>query len=330
MNTKEKYRFISAPYIIDRKLYKYYSNTKYAVDCIRNRRIHLDDPRSFNDPFDAAFHCAKISTLALYDSELILAKKFLNYICFTKEENRGIHHQEIVIEYSNIMPQLLLHLSDDSIERPVIETIKKIYNYLNTKTFSLEEFINAIDKGFIEDKRVMKLNCKISCFSEIWDSILMWSYYANNHSGICIEFDMSKLDRNDELTSQIYRGMSKVQYSPIRADVQYLNTPTSGLNFLATKADVWSHEHEWRLICETEMEYLPFDCVSNVYIGVNYDVLTSEYKELVNAVNTYEGLSIKKCKLSFERYQIECEETYNSYIKTYLDKIKYDKESNHA
>ena len=214
MNTKEKYRFISAPYIIDRKLYKYYSNTKYAVDCIRNRRIHLDDPRSFNDPFDAALHCAKISTLALNDSELILAKKFFNYICFTKEENRGIHHREIVIEYSNIMPQLLLHLSDDSNERPVIETIKKIYNYLNTKTFSLEEFIDAIDKGFIEDKRVMKLNCKISCFSEIWDSILMWSYYANNHSGICIEFDMSKLDKNDELTSQIYRGMSKVQYSP--------------------------------------------------------------------------------------------------------------------
>ena len=79
MNTKEKYRFISAPYIIDRKLYKYYSNTKYAVDCIRNRRIHLDDPRSFNDPFDAALHCAKISTLALNDSELILAKKFFNF-----------------------------------------------------------------------------------------------------------------------------------------------------------------------------------------------------------------------------------------------------------
>ena len=35
-------------------------------------------------------------------------------------------------------------------------------------------------------------------------------------------------------------------------------------------------------------------------------------------------------KLSLGRYQIECEETYNSYIKTYLDEIKYDKESNHA
>ena len=147
----------------------------------------------------------------------------------------------------------------------------------------------------------------------------MWSYYANNHRGVCIEFDISKLDGNDELTSQIYRGMSKVQYSSVRADVQYLNTTTSGLNFLTTKADVWEHEHEWRLICESEMEYLPFDCVSNVYVGVNYDTLSPKYKELVNAVNTYGGLSIKKCKLSLERYQIECEEIYNSYIKTYLE-----------
>lgn len=228
------------------------------------------------------------------------------------------------------MPQLLLYLSDDSIEHPVIETIKKIYNYFNTKTFLLEEFIDAIDKGFIEEKRVMKLKCKISCFSEVWDSILMWSYYANNHRGICIEFDMSKLDKNDELTSQIYRGMSKVQYSPIRADIQYLNTPTSGLNFLTTKADVWEHEHEWRLICETDMQYLPFDCISGVYIGVNFDISAPNYNELIKAVNTYDSLPIRQCKLSLNRYQIECEEIYNSYINTCLEKTKYAKEPNHA
>lgn len=88
MKTNENYRFISAPYTIDRKLYKYYSDTKYAIDCIINKRIHLDDPRSFNDPFDAAFQCAKISALTLNDSELLLATNFFNYICLAKEKKK--------------------------------------------------------------------------------------------------------------------------------------------------------------------------------------------------------------------------------------------------
>lgn len=47
--------FLSTPYQIDRKLYKYFSNIDYAIDSIKNRRIHLDDPNSFNDPFDAIY-----------------------------------------------------------------------------------------------------------------------------------------------------------------------------------------------------------------------------------------------------------------------------------
>ncbi len=30
----------------------------------------------------------------------------------------------------------------------------------------------------------------VICFSERSDSLLMWSHYADNHNGICIEFDI--------------------------------------------------------------------------------------------------------------------------------------------
>lgn len=327
MDIKEEYRFLSAPYVIDRKLYKYYSNTKYAIDCIRNRRVHLDDPRTFNDPFDAAFHCTKISTLTSDDSDEELSNKFLEYLCAVKKGDRGVHHQEIVKGYTDFLINSAGTLSNFSIERPVRDVLKKIYSMMGLGTFSLGEFIDAIDHGFVERERVMRLNCKISCFSEICDSILMWSYYGNSHNGICIEFDLSLLDEKSELTHQILTGMSKVHYSPIRADLQYSGSRVAGLNFLTSKADVWEHEHEWRLICETDAEFLPFDCISGVYVGVNFDVSAAKYKELVKAVDTHEMLSIKQCKLSLERYQIESEEIYNSYIHTLMKQKKDEEKS---
>ena len=325
MNAKAEYRFLSAPYLIDRKLYKYYSNAKFAIDCIRNRRIHLDDPRTFNDPFDAAFHCSKISTLTSDDSEKELLEKFLDYLCAVKKGDRSVHYQEIVKRYTNFLMKSGSSMSSVSVEQPVRTLIEKIYSMMEPSAFSLEEFISAIDHGFAERERVMRLNCKISCFSEICDSILMWSYYANSHNGICIEFDLSLLDENAELTHQIHKGMSRVHYSPVRADLQYSGSIASGLNFLTSKADVWEHEHEWRLICETDTEYLPFDCISAVYVGVNFDVSAQKYRELVKAVNTHENLSIRQCKLSLERYQIESEEIYNSYM-TFLIKQKENEE----
>lgn len=327
VNTKEKYRFISAPYIIDRKLYKYYSNTKYAVDCIRNKRIHLDDPRTFNDPFDAAFHCSRISTLTSNDSEKELLNKFLDYLYAVKRKDWGIHHQEILNTYLDFLVKSSGTLSVFSIERSVEEVLKKTYSMMNPQGFSIDEFISEIDRGFSEHERVMRLNCRISCFSEVCDSILMWSYYANSHNGICIEFDLSLLNQNTELTHQIIRGISKVHYTPIRADLQHSGSNASGLNFLTSKADVWEHEHEWRLICETDMQYLPFDCISSVYIGVNFDISAPKFNELIKAVNTYDNLAIRQCKLSLDRYQIECEDIYNSYIKTIHKTMENNKDS---
>ena len=73
----------------------------------------------------------------------------------------------------------------------------------------------------------------------------------------------------------------KVHYSPVRSDLQHSVQDKSEYNFLVSKADVWAHEHEWRLICETEEEYLPFDCVSKVFLGVNFDKEMKSYQEAV-------------------------------------------------
>ena len=43
-------------------------------------------------------------------------------------------------------------------------------------------------KEFIENFK--KETLRISCFSSRLDSIVMWSHYASNHTGYCVEYNL--------------------------------------------------------------------------------------------------------------------------------------------
>jgi len=58
----------------------------------------------------------------------------------------------------------------------------------------MEEIINDIHTDMVNHfTNLSKHRLFITCFSEIKDSVLMWSHYADDHKGICIEFDFKQL-----------------------------------------------------------------------------------------------------------------------------------------
>jgi hypothetical protein len=86
----------------------------------------------------------------------------------------------------------------------------------------------------------------VSCFSEIHDSQLMWSHYANKHSGFCVEYEVA-----DKLTKPEV-SLQKVHYSTgyVKFDVMSFHTRIARTvnDMLTTKSADWSYEQEWRLI----------------------------------------------------------------------------------
>lgn len=89
----------------------------------------------------------------------------------------------------------------------------------------------------------------VCCFSEVKDSILMWSHYANEHKGICIGFDTTK---------SLFRFAWQVNY---QEEFPITKRPSESVDVLLdktmlTKADCWSYEKEWRIVRRTltEME----------------------------------------------------------------------------
>ena len=97
----------------------------------------------------------------------------------------------------------------------------------------------------------MRFGIGVSCLSESDDSLLMWAHYANNHRGMCVEYDLL------EISSQLKFTPVPVVYTEERVCFNSLNTTTVErdttkmfLESLTTKSPEWSYEKEWRIIRE--------------------------------------------------------------------------------
>lgn len=93
----------------------------------------------------------------------------------------------------------------------------------------------------------------VSCFSESDHSLLMWAHYANNHRGMCVEYDLLEISNTLKFTP------IPVIYSKERScfnffDLQNLEKDTIQLfiRSLSSKSPEWSYEREWRIIRDQE------------------------------------------------------------------------------
>lgn len=79
---------------------------------------------------------------------------------------------------------------------------------------------------------------------------LMWSHYARDHKGICLEFAVADTK---------FQGAMQVQYASDYPPF-LLHEPDSYLRMLLVKSDDWRHENEFRLICPrfTDVKDSPF------------------------------------------------------------------------
>lgn len=150
----------------------------------------------------------------------------------------------------------------------------------------------------------------VHCFSEIWDSILMWSHYSDKHRGICLGYDDTKFTKD-------YPGvLNKVRYSTHYPDVQ-LGEVAQDINkmlekYLLTKHVDWRYEREWRLIIHDEAKTrvpAPFP-LKEIIFGVKID---SSIKKCIcefvdPAVNLFDAIHEPTGEYGIQRTQITAKE----------------------
>lgn len=164
----------------------------------------------------------------------------------------------------------------------------------NARNWPPADFISQMEYTHMKNYREQTWIC---CLSKVCDSLLMWAYY-NNHKGICIGLNLEAVLRSCQ---DRFWGLSapqkayEVKYRDINDKPDFFRDKPSPSDMLLTKAKVWEHEQEMRLIAEDphwvgsaydvpkefyeeesidgkEIRHYPRitpDCFESVYLGVN-------------------------------------------------------------
>lgn len=197
------------------KLYKYEPDCDTKLNTLKNGKVWLACPKSFNDPFDC--------NIAHYDNEL----GFL-----TPKQKKEIL-KTIYPSFNCTRPNFVNR-----------SLYKKIHEYYNSEDENAPELINAIKERY--------LDLGICCFTASgFDNAVMWAHYANNHKGYCVEYSYSQ-PLSVDLENHFRRGIIPVTYVQSLPQVELMqlliNPNKVAKNLAAIKNSNWSYEKEYRLI----------------------------------------------------------------------------------
>ena len=227
---------------------------------------------------------------------------------------------------------LTLFCSTDDASRETIEVIDEISSQKGTinkiKSLArlgnqelhidgeLEEAQEKISEAIKTIKDKINEILGISCFAKRNDNILMWSHYADKHTGFCVEYDLSKM-KSQEAKLMLYPviyskkrpllPLSMFDFSDIK-DVKVAEGvfPYADIaESLLTKSDIWQYEEEWRIIhtlSNLDEQRLFEDIITGVYLGAN---ISKENERIIREKAIHKGVPIKRMRLLDDKYELK-------------------------
>jgi Protein of unknown function (DUF2971) len=188
-------------------LYKYRDLSGPNRDRVRQtiveNKVWFSTPVDFNDPFDCKVHTHFTGSTRTWKR---------HFREWQKNYRPEINRQQRRAEEARVLKVEKRH-KDPRILASAIEEAQQAFN-----------------------------NWGIFCLSERNDDLLMWSYYADGHRGVCLGFA--------HRPTRPFGQALRVMYSSELPRVNYFAADHEELaraNFL-TKALSWKHESEWRVI----------------------------------------------------------------------------------
>ncbi len=213
------------------------------LNALQDERLYFSTPSNFNDPYDNL----------IYANTFQIVNEIIGNI---------VNGMDSYLEKQRIL---------DKWETQYMRFLWGEERRDTTLLKHSELIVSCID----EIRTAIKNNTKIICFSKKYDSMLMWSHYANNHKGFCLVYAKKNIeeatcfDRFNEVTSVRTKllpveyvdkqvDMTKeilqfIRYNKLEnmGDIPYVNAEISASKLrrvLTEKSNDWSYEEEWRLI----------------------------------------------------------------------------------
>lgn len=181
---------------------------------------------------------------------------------------------------------------DSILNLPILRSIVKEYHDCNCTQLNEYNILKLYND--ISNERS---HMRISCLTPENRNLLMWSHYAKNHEGICIEYDTAQLDTsrkkfciapviytddNMALKSSIYHCQTK---DCLGKDViRFSIGGNISLILAMVKGKVWEYEKEYRIFSDEmnfkDGEYSVHWPIKAVYLGLK--IKEPDKEEVIN------------------------------------------------
>ncbi len=165
------------------------------------------------------------------------------------------------------------------------------------------EYMSQVAYPVLQSVLIAEFDKKIGILSlsEVPDSLVMWSHYADQHRGIVIEFDGSHSTFNCRPTPKSIVGyLGKVVYTEHRPTALDQHNETS---VLLTKASDWYYEKEWQIfkslentkvtVCKQPFNIhlleMPANCIKRVIFGARISL--QDVRDAVKKIRSCSNLA---------------------------------------
>ena len=253
-------------------LYKYRDwNNEFHKNILFEQEIFLSSASKFNDPFEGNI------PFEYDEADLTPDKIFVKMFNLAKNQHKD--------------------LSDDKLHDLVFENQKKglLFDpkHLETNRLDVKE---SIEESF-----------GILCLTVNSHNFLMWSHYANSHSGFCVGFDSKVLyDTIDCL-------IGPVTYSDFIPKFRIFESINDFVvKLLGTKGTVWEYENEYRIVKSKSANKsfkIPKECIVEIILGCKMD-FDSKMKIIEYAKKENPDCSIFEIKQSEQKFELIKEQIF--------------------
>ncbi len=291
------------------KLYRYCRINNNTIENIEKNQVYLSNPDRFDDTFDCK---NDIDELMFHN---IMMKLYLDTLGINYDSN--IENKDLIvllfnrlIKISNINT-LVDWLDDNKINKVLALRIQHIYLSMNSKPrkplYGIKKALDYDYKDFINNYKKFR----ITCFTNNPTNLKMWSLYANDNKGICIEYT---LDENHSMY------IFSVLYSHLRGDFKYCvnNNDTNDneiffkmlIESVLRKDISWIEQDEYRLISANNLNsnnIIPFHPITAIYAG---DKISTRNLNVIKRICSKKGIDLYK----MER-DVKCFELYSKKVK---------------
>lgn len=205
-------------------------------------------------------------------------------------------------------------------------------NTIEDETLAISEFLKqpvkeSIEKELSKLEDMIKNKTSIICLTEDYSVNPMWAHYADNHKGICIEYDFKNI--SNFMFEILCFPIEYVENSDNTLELSALFDDTIKTNsiwllrLILRKSHDWKYENEWRIIISeffndyiykksygnldfneyySDKHYIKFIKPKSIYLGLDIDL--NDEKKLID-ICKFRKINVYKMKKDKSGYNLK-------------------------